>query len=101
MNEIISKPKIPREIAKSVFIIVPRPVEILRRIKVITFLNNRPCRAFCRVLAVLLIEISPVGVQFSSSAESINTTSSRCQLKTICFLRLEVFLSGKYKKNEK
>lgn len=91
MNEIISEPKVPREISKAVFIIVPRTVEILGRIKVITFLNNRPGGSISGKLAMLLIEVFSFFIWHSLGAKSVNATSARRQLETICFLRLNVF----------
>lgn len=42
VNEIVAEPKILRQTAKSEFVLVPRPVEVLRRIEVIPLLNDGP-----------------------------------------------------------
>lgn len=91
MNEVIAEPEVPRQIAKAELVIVPRSVEILRRIEVIALLNDGPSCSLRRILAILLVEILSLLIKLSLDGECINTTPARRQLKAICFLRLDVF----------
>lgn len=99
MNEVIAEPEVGRQISKAAFVIVPRPVEVLRRIKVIAFLNNRPGCALGGILAILLIKISSVFIKRPLDAERINTAPAGRQLKAIAFFRLDVLSRRKKKIN--
>lgn len=94
MDVFVAEPEVAREISEAVLVVVPRPVEVLRRIKVIALLNDGPRRAFRRILAILLIEVVSFFIKLSLDAKGIHTAPASRQLKAICFLRLNVF-SGK------
>lgn len=91
MDVFVAKPEVAREISEAVLVVVPRPVEVLRWIKVIALLDDGPGRAFRRVLAILLIEIVSFFIKLPLDTKSINTAPASRQLKAICFLRLNVF----------
>lgn len=91
VNEIVAEPEILRQTAKSESVLVPRPVEVLRRIEVIPLLNDGPSCALGWILAVLLVEIFSLFIKLSFYAERVNATPARRQLKAVRFLRLDVF----------
>lgn len=98
MNEIISEPEIPRQVTKAMLVVTPRPIEILGRLKVVTFLYNRPCRSFRRIFTELLVKVPSQCVGTSLTAESVDATSSSRQLKAVGLARLNVLYSKGGKK---
>lgn len=90
MNELISEPKVSRQIPESMFELIPRAIKLFLRLEVVPTLNDSPGCSLRRVLAVSLIKVPSSLVELPFVAKQIHATTSCRELKAIRLIRLNV-----------